>query len=529
MKRIFFGILTVLLTSGIIYAGVFYWRNLRGAWSAIENPPQDITRSIPSAATRTPEALPLPVNATGIPLTLPPGFSISIYAQGLGGPRVLSYDPTGTLLASIPSKGKVVALPDRNGDGIADEIVTVADHLNRPHGIAWRCKETCALYIAESDKVATYDYDTHTLKASGKKKIIDLPDGGNHFTRTIMFMPSPDEDRLLISVGSTCNVCVEKDWRRAKILSANYDGTDVKIFASGVRNSVFMATHPVMGNIWATEMGRDLLGDNTPPDEINVIEEGKNYGWPTCYGTNVHDTDFDKNTYIRNPCMEPFETPSHIDIPAHSAPLGLAFVPEEGWPQEYWHNLFVAYHGSWNRTTPIGYKIVRYKLDAQGHYVSNEDFISGWLAKQGALGRPVDVLVRPGGVMYISDDKAGVVYRVIYRGKQKAEDTSDLIRVENIKQNDIVKSPLMAQGEARGNWFFEASFPVRLYDANGKELAAVPAQAQGEWMTTEFVPFQAQLEFQPPATDTGMLVLEKDNPSGLPEHDDQLVIPVRFR
>ncbi len=165
-------------------------------------------------------------------------------------------------------------------------------------------------------------------------------------------------------------------------------------------------------------MGRDLLGDNIPPDEINIIEEGKNYGWPICYGKNIHDDQFDKNTYIRNPCMEPFETPSSIDLQAHSAPLGLAFFPEEGWPEEYWHDLLVAYHGSWNRTEPTGYKIVRMRLDNEGKYEATEDFITGWLnGKNEALGRPVDILIQPGGLMYISDDKAGVIYRITYREK----------------------------------------------------------------------------------------------------------------
>lgn len=169
-------------------------------------------------------------------------------------------------------------------------------------------------------------------------------------------------------------------------------------------------------------MGRDNLGDDLPPDEINIIERPSagsgqssipNFGWPICYGKNIHDTNFDKNTYIRNPCMEPFETPSFIDLPAHSAPLGLAFVPEEGWPEEWWYNILVAYHGSWNRSTPTGYKIARLKMNAKGQYLGAEDFISGWLTKDGKkTGRPVDIKVLSGGTAYISDDHAGVIYRL---------------------------------------------------------------------------------------------------------------------
>ncbi|OGF69152.1 hypothetical protein A3H65_01005 [Candidatus Giovannonibacteria bacterium RIFCSPLOWO2_02_FULL_45_14] len=359
----------------------------------------------------------IPQNSTDFPLKLPDSFSISIFAKDLGAPRVMAYDPAGNILVSIPSKGEVVALlPDKNGDGMSDETRTVISALKKPHGIAFKCPETglCKIYIAETDKVVMYDYDDKNLKLKNAKNIVDLPSTGGHTTRTLMFLPYPNDNKLLISVGSSCNVCDEKDWRRAKILVVNADGSNLQTYARGLRNSVFMAIHPVDGKIWATEMGRDLLGDNLPPDEINIIEEENNYGWPICYGKNIHDTNFDNNIYIRNPCEEPFETESYIDIPAHSAPLGMAFFPEEGWPENYWFNLLVAYHGSWNRTEPTGYKIVRYILDANGKYIGEEDFITGWLDGNKALGRPVDIIIHPGGTIFISDDKAGVIYRVTY-------------------------------------------------------------------------------------------------------------------
>ncbi len=176
---------------------------------------------------------------------------------------------------------------------------------------------------------------------------------------------------------------------------------------------MFLTLHPVTGKVWATEMGRDNLGDDIPPDEINILEKGKNYGWPICYGKNIHDTEFDKNVYIRNPCMDPFETGSHVDLQAHSAPLGIGFIPEEGWDEDMWFDALVSYHGSWNRSVPTGYKIVRVKLDAQGNYIGAEDFITGWLKSDGTkLGRPVDVKVLSGGTMYISDDDRGAIYKV---------------------------------------------------------------------------------------------------------------------
>ena len=381
------------------------------------------------AVTSPPENIAEVINTTGMPLKLPAGFSISIFAKDLIAPRVIKFDPAGNLVASITSEGKVVVLPDKNGDGRADSEITILSGLNKPHGLAFKCDgDVCKLYVAETDKIVFYDYDKENLKAANKKKLTDLPSGAGHFTRTIEFGP---DSRLYVSIGSSCNVCNETDSRRAKIFSMNADGGDFKEFARGLRNAVFFTWSYVDGRMWATEMGRDYLGDYLPPDEINIIGlstavSGRNsipnFGWPTCYGKNIHDTDFDKNTYIRNPCMEPFEAPSYIDLPAHSAPLGLAFIPEEGWPQEYWYNLLVAYHGSWNRTVPDGYKIVRMKLDAKGNYSGVEDFITGWLTPDNqALGRPVDILVQPGGTMYISDDKAGVIYRVTYFGNKRKE------------------------------------------------------------------------------------------------------------
>ena len=327
------------------------------------------------------------------------------------GARVLALDPDGTLLVSLTSRGKVVALPDKNGDGVADAVVTVLDGLNKPHGLAFGPEENPRLYVAETGRVSAYDYDPERLTAASEQKIADLPPGGRHFTRSLKFLPGPRDRRLLISVGSSCDACEEEDWRYAKILAVDPDGGELETFASGLRNSVFMAVHPQSQHVWATEMGRDFLGDNLPPDEINIILEGRNYGWPYCYGKRLYDDKTDPTGAHREFCKETI--PSFIDLPAHSAPLGLAFFTEE-WPREFRHDLLVAFHGSWNRTEPTGYKVVRYKLDPAGNFIDVEDFITGWLTPSGALGRPVDILIKDDGVIYISDDKAGVVYRVVY-------------------------------------------------------------------------------------------------------------------
>ncbi|OGI62605.1 hypothetical protein A2818_02140 [Candidatus Nomurabacteria bacterium RIFCSPHIGHO2_01_FULL_40_12] len=334
------------------------------------------------------------------------GFSLNIFAKDLPGVRAMALDGFGNMWVSQTSEGKITTLEIK--DGIVTRQHTVLKNLNKPHGLVI---DNNFLYFAEENKItklALYSDDT------GEKIAILPPGRGGHFTRSLLLGP---DDRLYVSIGSTCNVCNETDERNAAIYSLNKDGTDFKKVASGLRNSVFMAVNPVDGKIFATEMGRDNLGDDLPPDEINIIEqknnEPQNYGWPICYGKNIHDTNFDKNTYIRNPCMAPFETPSFIDLQAHSAPLGLAFIPEEGWPEEYWYNMLVAYHGSWNRSEPTGYKIVRIKMNAKGEYLGMEDFISGWLTKAGEkTGRPVDIKVLSGGTAYISYDSAGIIYRL---------------------------------------------------------------------------------------------------------------------
>ena len=520
--------LGVTLATVATWGGWFYWNNLRGAGPALLPPAGNIVKLIEDQE-KTPG-----INSTGMPLKLPQGFSISIFAKDLVDPRVMAYDGAGNMLVSIPSQGKVIALPDTNNDFKAEAPIVVADKLNNPHGIAMKCMgDGCALYIAESNQLSEYDYDLTTLKASNKKKLLDLPEGGRHITRTLMFLPAPNESKLLISVGSSCDVCNEKDARRASILVYDTATSTTAInYANGLRNSVFMTLNPVDGKVWATEMGRDELGDDTPPDEINIIEQGKNYGWPICYGQKIHDNVFDKRQYIRDPCID--TQASHIDIPAHSAPLGLAFFPEEGWPEQYWHDLLVAYHGSWNRSVPTGYKIVRYHLDNKGNVQSSEDFITGWLTDKGeALGRPVDILIQPGGVIYVSDDKAGVIYRITSGASASSQQpvagsrTLPNPEITSIKSNETIKSPLVVEGKAVGGWFFEASFPIQLQDEKGVVLGTGIAQASGDWMTDAQVPFKAIITFKQPSKSTkGFLVFKKDNPSGLEIYDQQFKMPV---
>ncbi len=373
-----------------------------------------------SKTTGTPAPQPAPApapgtptghNTTGIGLTLQPGFSIDIFASGLNDPRVIAWDPAGNMLVSIPSQGRVVALPDPANTGVAQSVVDVMTGLNLPHGLAFRTAGgVTQLYIAENNQVAVYDYDQANLRALNKTPIVSLPSGGEHVTRTLLYLP--DQDKLLVAVGSDCNVCYESDPRRAAISIFNPDGSNFGVYASGLRNSVFLTIRPGTNEVWATENGRDLLGDDIPPDEVNIIQAGKDYGWPTCFGANVHDSQFDPNPSSSNPCAG--KTPAHITMQAHSAPLGLDFFPASGWPAGYGGNLVVAFHGSWNRSVPTGDKVVLFRLDAAGNFLSQEDFITGWMQPNGSyLGRPTGVSFH-GSTIYIADDVLGYVYRVTY-------------------------------------------------------------------------------------------------------------------
>jgi len=397
-KKVVVIAVVIVIAVVAMWAARFYWENLRGILPAISKPDQDIRELL---------------DKTGAPLTLPNGFKISIFADNVPDARVLAFDDKKHLWVSQTKQGTISRLIIKN-DQVTGHVIEFKN-LNNPHGIAFDPANYSILYIAEEHRISKVNLSSREREL---ETIHTFPEGTGHYTRTIRFGP---DQRLYISIGSSCNVCRENDSKRATILSMGKGGGggDVNIFARGLRNAVFFVWHPLTEEMWATEMGRDLLGDDLPPDEINIVKAPLNgvprfYGWPVCYGKNIHDIDFDKNTYIRNPCQEPFETPSYIDLPAHSAPLGLAFIPPSfSWQREYWYNLIVAYHGSWNRTAPTGYKLVRVKLNESGEYLGTEDFISGWLtSKNDVLGRPVDVLVEEDGTMFVSDDKAGVIYKI---------------------------------------------------------------------------------------------------------------------
>jgi glucose/arabinose dehydrogenase len=340
-------------------------------------------------------------------MKLPDGFHIDVFAE-VDGARMLTFTPGGVLLVSASGEGKVVALPDLRHTGKAERVVEVLTGLNEPHGIAFYEGK---LYVAENDKVRRYDWDEANLRAKNPKTLTDLPARGGHSTRSLLF----HDGKMYVSAGSSCNVCVEKDQRRAAVMEFNPDGSGQKIFAKGLRNAVGIAVNPKTDTVWVTVNGRDWLGDDLPPETIyDLGKGGVDAGWPYCYGDRVPDPNFTKPGEDR--CQNVIEP--KVQMQAHSAPLGLAFYEGSMFPAEYGNNLFVAFHGSWNRSVPTGYKVVRVKLDDKGQPVGGaQDFITGWLApgetKRGRwMGRPVGIAFGADGSMYLSDDAGGKVYRI---------------------------------------------------------------------------------------------------------------------
>lgn len=327
-------------------------------------------------------------------------FNISVFAKDLGKVRDLQLSPEGTLLVSNPSKGKVYALVDKDNNGEAEQIKEVYASLDQPHGLAFY---EDMLYVAEETKITKLRWDNNVLETQPISTVMNLPKGDRHITRTVVFNNAGD---MFVSIGSTCDVCFESHPFLASVVKKPFDG-EPYVYSSGLRNSVFIKFRPGTDELWATEMGRDFLGDDLPPDEINILREGWDYGWPVCYGSGVYDNKFGAKE--AKSCMA--TVAPVYEIQAHSAPLGLVFIDSPMFPEEWQGDLLVAYHGSWNRSVPVGYKVVRLEINGDG-VVAEHDFLNIWLEGNTASGRPVDLEFGTDGSLFISDDKAGVVYRI---------------------------------------------------------------------------------------------------------------------
>jgi glucose/arabinose dehydrogenase len=363
--------------------------------------------AVPEATTPAVEIEPTRVVQPSEVIHLPPGFGISVFMQGLRDPRMMALGPDGQLYVAERGAGRIVRLPDRDGDGVADGVEVVAEGLSAPSSIAFY--EDGSLYVGETTRILRLSAPEEHGAFQAREVVIDgLPSGG-HNTRTILF--SPDWTTLFVSVGSSCNVCIEEDKRRATIVRYDANGGGEKIFARGLRNAVGITFRPGSDELWATNNGRDWLGDDLPPETVYRVREGDDAGWPYCHSGRITDPD-----YGSPDACDGILAPA-IEMQAHSAPLGLTFYTGQQFPEEYHGDMFVAFHGSWNRTIPTGYKVVRIPM-RDGDPGPVQDFATGWLPADGTQwGRPVGVLTASDGSLFVSDDAGGVIYRIFYTGE----------------------------------------------------------------------------------------------------------------
>jgi glucose/arabinose dehydrogenase len=333
-------------------------------------------------------------------IRLPAGFAIEIWSDEVPNARSLALGAKGTVFVSTRRDGRIYALLSRTGG--KPTVLTLADKLKMPNGIAYYNGD---LYVAENHRIIRYNDIEANLDDIPKPEVIidSLPTESHHGWRYIDFGP---DGKLYISIGAPCNVC-EKDGF-ANISRMNTDGSEQEVFAQGVRNSVGFAWHPQSGELWFTDNGRDMLGDDVPPGELNhAPRAGMHFGFPYCHGGDIADPEFG----AQRGCEE-FAGPAQ-KLDAHVAPLGMLFYNGDMFPDEYAGQVFIAEHGSWNRSAKVGYRISLVRM-VRGEASGYDVFADGWLQDEEAAGRPVDLLVLEDGSMLVSDDQNGIVYRISY-------------------------------------------------------------------------------------------------------------------
>lgn len=361
----------------------------------------------------------------------PPGWSVSLFAQ-VPNARLLRFTGAGDLLVSSPRNGSIWRVArDEDGNGRADSVRALPLALDRPHGLDLHGGY---LYIGEGSRIQRVRFDESRGEPDGELELLvdGLPEGGGHWTRTVAVGP---DDKLYATVGSSCNVCIEEDERRASMLRYSLDGSGYELYASGLRNAVDFDWQPGTNALFATDNGRDLLGNDFPPGELNRIEPGGFYGWPYRNGDNVADPDFGG----QRPDLEATARPPAHRFRAHNAPLGIDFVTGPGLPAEYAGAAFVALHGSWNRTEKDGYRVVSLHWHPDGT-LEERDFLTGFELDEDVIGRPVDAAVGPDGAVYVSDDYAGVIWRVA-RGAAVPAEPLPVQTPERTGRTDIEASP----------------------------------------------------------------------------------------
>jgi glucose/arabinose dehydrogenase len=334
-------------------------------------------------------------------LQAPEGLEVSYYARNLGGVRFMVLGPDGAVYATRPGAGVVVRLADTNGDGVAEDATTVLSGLNEPHGMAFF---RGAFYVAETDKLTRFAVGADGRPTGSGTVITTYPGNSGHSTRTVIVGP---DSMLYVSVGSRCNICEGDTPQRASVLQVNPETKAARPYSIGLRNAVGLAVNPATQKIWVTTHERDNLGDDIPPEEIDILQDGGDFGWPYCWGNKQPNPEY------RVPGRCDSTVPPALMMQAHSAPLGITFLARATQLRpEYRGDALVVFHGSWNRSVPTGAKVVRVRV-TDGRPVSYEDFVRGWQDAGGSRwGRPADVLVMPDGAVLISDDASGTIYRV---------------------------------------------------------------------------------------------------------------------
>lgn len=343
-------------------------------------------------------------------LNLPEGFSIALYAENVEGARSMAMGAGGTLFVGTRNEGKVYALKDTDGDYKVDKNYTIASDLDQPNGVAFKNGD---LYVAAVSKMFKYTDIESQLENPQDPELIydDYPTEFHHGWKYIAFGP---DDKLYVPVGAPCNICdsATVDKRYASITRMDLEGKNREIVAHGVRNTVGFTWHPDTDELWFTDNGRDMMGDDIPPGELNKLTEaGQHFGYPYCHGGTVKDPEYGD----QRPCSD--FVPPVQPLGAHVAALGVKFGKGPMFPEAYRGHAFLAEHGSWNRSSKVGYRITMVKLE-NGEAVSYEPFIDGWLDEesQEAFGRPVDLLFLEDGSLLISDDEGNAIYRVTYKG-----------------------------------------------------------------------------------------------------------------
>jgi len=336
-------------------------------------------------------------------LQLPPGFRIQVLAADVEDARQMALGDQGTVFVGSRKAGKIHAIVDADMDGVSDQVWLIAEGLTMPSGLEFR---DGSLYVGDLDRILRYDDIENQLKKPPEPVLVtdSLPDKTHHGWKYLRFGP---DGMLYVPVGAPCNICDEPGFAQIRRMQA--DGSGEEVYVSGVRNSVGMAFHPDTGALWFTDNGGDMLGDDIPADELNhVIAAGQHFGYPYCHQGDLPDADFGKDKSCSS-----FQPPA-AKLGAHVAALGLSFYTGNMFPAEYQRQLFIARHGSWNRSEKVGYDIALVRFADDGSVSSVESFAHGWLQGQEEWGRPTDVLQLRDGSLLVADDKANAIYRISY-------------------------------------------------------------------------------------------------------------------